>query len=68
MIRGEVTAFVADLVQALDAKLLEEDNRATAITYVSVCIQRKYPQIPRESRRAIAARHLHGERKRRKNK
>jgi hypothetical protein len=60
---GEVTAFTQEAVQILDQTLL--DNRTVAITYVSVLIHRKFPQLPRESRRAIAARHLQGERKRR---
>lgn len=62
--RGEVTAYVTKAVQILDDSLL--DQRTVAITYVSVIIHRKYPQIPRETRRQLAARCLEAERKRRK--
>lgn len=61
---GEVTAYVMEAVRILDQTLL--DQRTVAITYVSVIIHRKYPQIPRETRRRLAARCLESERKRRK--
>lgn len=63
---GQVTAFAQDIVKALDDKILEEDNRTAAITYVSVLIQRQFPVIQRETRRQLAARCLEEERKRRK--
>lgn len=62
--RGEVTAYVMEAVRILDQTML--DQRTTAITWLSVIIHEKFPRIPRESRRAIAARHLEAERKRRK--
>jgi hypothetical protein len=64
--RGEVTAFVQGLVRIMDNTLLEQ--RTAAVTWVSVIIHKQYPRIPRESRRAIAARYLEAERQRRKAK
>ena len=61
---GEVTAYVQKAVRILDQSLL--DQRTIAVTYVSVIIHKKYPMIPRETRRQLAARCLEAERKRRK--
>jgi nitroimidazol reductase NimA-like FMN-containing flavoprotein (pyridoxamine 5'-phosphate oxidase superfamily) len=61
---GEVTAYAEGVVRILDDTLLAQ--RTIAITYVSVVIHGRYPMIPRETRRQLAARLLEAERKRRK--
>lgn len=61
---GDVTAFVEKAVRILDDTLLEKHE--IAVIWVSVVIQRKYPMIPIEKRRQLAARCLEAERKRRK--
>lgn len=65
--KGEVTAYTQDVVHGMDAKLLEEQNRTVAISCVSSLIQQKFPILPRETRRQVAARCLEEERKRRKD-
>lgn len=65
--RGEVTAYAVDMIHGMDAKLLEEQNRTVAISCVSSLLQQKFPILPRETRRQVAARCLEEERKRRKD-
>jgi hypothetical protein len=61
---GEVTTYTREAVRILDQSLL--DQRTVAITWVSVIIHQKFPVIPRETRRQLAARILEEERTRRK--
>jgi hypothetical protein len=63
---GEVTIYAQDMVHGIDAKMLEERNRTLAISLVSSLLQQKFPILPRETRRRVAARCLEEERKRRK--
>lgn len=62
---GEVTTYATQAAKAIDDSLLGQ--RAVAITWLSVIIHKKYPVIPRETRRQVAARCLEAERKRRKD-
>jgi hypothetical protein len=61
---GEITAYAQEAAQVIDDTLLA--NRTIAVTWLSVIIQRKFPMLPRETRRQLAARILEQERKRRK--
>jgi hypothetical protein len=65
MKRNEISEYVKSLLADMRDARFSESNRTMLITLISVRIHRKYPNTMRELRRAIAARYIELERKKR---